>query len=90
MAVIRAVSRAQARRRLHRKKLRLGKAALVVNIRRMTTTYPRSKQETDKELAILDKHHKERMKSKEEMLAFLVRAGLMTKSGRPTKRYRND
>ncbi|MDP1586211.1 MAG: hypothetical protein Q8M07_00585 [Prosthecobacter sp.] len=56
----------------------------------MTTTYPRSKEETDKELAILRKHHQKRMKSKKEMLAFLVRAGLVTKSGKPTKRYRND
>jgi hypothetical protein len=56
----------------------------------MTTTYPRSKEETDKELAILRKHHQKRLKSKKAMLAFLVRAGLVTKSGKPTKRYRND
>lgn len=56
----------------------------------MTTTYTRSKEETDKELAILRKHHQKRMKSKKEMLAFLVRAGLVTKSGKPAKRYRND
>jgi len=56
----------------------------------MTTTYPRSKEETDKELAILRKHHKEIIKSKESALAFLVRAGLVSKSGKPTKRYRND
>jgi|GEM_PF-3805147 len=56
----------------------------------MTTTYPRSKEDTDKELAILRKHHQKRMKSKEEALAFLVRAGLVTKSGKLAKRYRND
>lgn len=54
----------------------------------MTTTYPRSKEEIDKELAIMDKHFEEIIKSKESALAFLVRAGLVTKTGRPTKRYR--
>ncbi len=54
----------------------------------MTTTYPRSKEEIDKEIAILDKHFQKIIKSKESALAFLVRAGLVTKSGRPTRRYR--
>lgn len=56
----------------------------------MITTHPRSKEETDRELAILRKHHQKRMKSKKEMLAFLVRAGLLNKNGKPAKRYRND
>jgi hypothetical protein len=56
----------------------------------MTTTYWRSKEETDKELAILRKNHQKRMKSKKEMLAFLVRAGLLDKNGNPTKPYRDD
>jgi hypothetical protein len=54
----------------------------------MTTTYPRSKKEIDEELAILDKHYQEIIKSKESALAFLVRAGLATKSGKLAKRYR--
>ncbi len=56
----------------------------------MTTTYWRSKEEVDRELAILRKNHLKRMKSKKEMLAFLVRAGLMDKNGNPTKPYRDD
>lgn len=56
----------------------------------MTPIFWRSKEEVDRELAILRKNHKKRMKSKKEMLAFLVRAGLMDKDGNPTKPYRND
>lgn len=56
----------------------------------MTTTYPRSKKEIDDEIKAMRKRHKEIIKSKESALAFLVRAGLVTKSGRPTKPYRDD
>lgn len=54
----------------------------------MTTTYPRSKQEIDEEIKLMRKHHKEIIKSKESALAFLVRAGIATKSGKLAKRYR--
>ena len=56
----------------------------------MTTTPWRSKEQTDKELAILRKNDQKRMKSKKEMLAFMVRAGLMDKNGNLTKPYRDD
>lgn len=56
----------------------------------MVGTYPRTKEQTDKELAILRKHQQKRRKSKKEMLAFLVRVGLVDKNGNPTERYRND
>lgn len=56
----------------------------------MIGAYPRTKEQTDKELAILRKHQQKRRKSKKEMLAFLVRAGLVDEKGEPTKRYRND
>ncbi|WP_346333577.1 hypothetical protein [Prosthecobacter sp. SYSU 5D2] len=49
----------------------------------------RSKKEIDYELKLMREHHLEVIKSKDTALAFLVRAGLVTKSGRPTKPYRN-
>ncbi len=56
----------------------------------MVGTYPRTKEQTDKELAILRKHQQKRRKSKKETLAFLIRAGLVDKNGEPTERYRDD
>lgn len=56
----------------------------------MTGTYPRSKEEVDKEIAILRKNHLKIIKSRESAKAFLVRAGLLGKDGKPTERYRND
>ena len=56
----------------------------------MTTTYPRSKKEIDDEIKAMRKRHKEIIKTKESALAFLVRAGIATKSGKLAKRYRID
>lgn len=52
--------------------------------------HPRSKKEIDHEIKLMRKHHLEVVKSKETALAFLVRAGLVTKAGKAAKPYRND
>lgn len=52
--------------------------------------FPRSKAEIDEEIKVLRQGRRERLKSKESALAFLVRAGILTKSGRLTKHYRTQ
>ena len=46
-----------------------------------------SKQQVDAEIAIMREHSKKINASKETAIASLIRAGLLTKSGKPKKRF---
>lgn len=52
--------------------------------------YPRTKKEIDAEIAAMEKHSREVRKTRESARAYLVRAGIITKTGKLTKRYRAD
>jgi len=52
--------------------------------------YPRSKREVDAELSLLEKHSRENRKTKESARAYLVRAGIITRSGKLAKPYRGS
>jgi len=52
--------------------------------------YPRSKREIDAELSLLEKHSHENRKTKESARAYFVRAGIITRSGKLAKPYRES
>jgi len=51
--------------------------------------FSRSRQEIDREIKSMKELTRKNTQTREDALAFLVRAGIATKSGRLAKRYRS-
>ncbi len=55
----------------------------------ITTIYPRSKEEVDREILQLRKTMRKILKTKASARRFFIEGGFITKSGKFTKQYRS-
>jgi hypothetical protein len=68
--------------------IQLAKPPQICKIHEMSSFIPQpSESQIDAEIAIMREHSKMLRQSNELAIAFLIRAGIFTKSGKPKKRF---